>query len=192
MLSRTISDLAPAQHVAVWCASSEKALYWPNRPGPNLCEEWQAFAGTVECGCARAKSATDSPIFSLAGVNRVAWILPASGPVSTVAIPEICPRSLILLAAMMKRLESLEMSVFRSVITLSCQMKPRDQPAELKVLPTTWPRLLMPVAKAAPSPGRMPRLVTALRAPFCQREATMVVPSAVETYPTTWPWSLMA
>src|SRR5271170_7397805 len=160
-------------------------LYLPNGPGPNLPGEWQVFAGTVECGCVRAKSATDSPISSLEGVSRMAWILPVSGPVSTVAMPEICPRSLILPAALMKRLESLEMSVFRSVITLSCQMKPRDQPTELKVLPTTWLRLLMPVAKAAPSPGRMPRLVTALRAPFCQREATMVVP--VETYPTTSP-----
>src|SRR5271163_5099160 len=108
-MSRTISCLAPAQHIAGWCASSGKALYWPNRPGPNLCEEWQVFAGTVECGCVRAKCAADSPISSLAGVNRMAWILPVSGPVSTVAIPEICPRSLILLAAMMKRLESLEM-----------------------------------------------------------------------------------
>src|SRR5215472_14429099 len=89
-------------------------LYLPNWQGPNLCEEWQVFAGTVECGCVRAKSATDSPITSLEGVNRMAWILPVSGPVSTVAMPEICPRSLILLAALMKRLESLGMSVYRS------------------------------------------------------------------------------
>jgi hypothetical protein len=38
-----------------------------------------------------------------------------------------------LLAAIMKRLESPGMRVLRSVITLSCQMKPRDPPAELKV-----------------------------------------------------------
>src|SRR5580704_4075070 len=189
MLSRTI--FGPRQrNMKLDDARAPKGpLYLPNGPGPNLCEEWQAVAGTVECGCVRAKSATDSPISSLAGVNRMAWIFPASGPVSTVAIPEICPRSLILLAAMMKRLESSRMSVFRSVITLSCQMKPRDQPTELKVLPTTWPRLLMPVAKAAPSPGRMPRFLTP---PFSQREATMVEPSVVETYPTAWPWSLMA
>ena len=61
------------------------------------------------------------------------------GPPITVAMPEICPRPLILELRLMKRLESLGMSVFRSVITLSCQMKPRDQPAELKVLPTTCP-----------------------------------------------------
>jgi hypothetical protein len=36
---------------------------------------------------------------------------PAWGPVSTVAIPEICPRSLILLAEITKRLESTGMSV---------------------------------------------------------------------------------
>src|SRR5215469_8915179 len=146
----------------------------------------------MDFGRVGATSATDVRMLSSEGINRMAWILFLSGPVSTVAIPEICPLSLILLAAMMKRLESLEISELRLVITPSCQMKPRDQPAELKVLPTTWPRLLMPVAKAAPSPGRMPRFVTAPRAPFCQREATMVEPSAVETYPTAWPCSLTA
>jgi len=35
---------------------------------------------------------------------------------------------------------------------------------ESKVLPTTWPRLLMPVANAAKSPGRVRRFVTP---PFC-------------------------
>jgi hypothetical protein len=97
---------------------------------------------------------------------------PAWGPVSTVAIPEICPRSLILLAEIMKRLESAGISVLRSVITPSCQMKPWDQlNLESKLFPTTWPRLLMPVAKAAKSPGRAPRFVTAPSAPFCQTAA---------------------
>ena len=88
---------------------------------------------------------------------------PSSGPVTTVAIPEICPRSLMLLAAIMKRLESPGISVLRSVNTSSCEMKPWDQPVELKVLPTTWPRLLMPVAKAAESPGRIGMVVTLRR-----------------------------
>ena len=116
-------------------------------------------------------------------------MLPASGPVITVAIPEICPRSLILLAAITNRLESAGNSVLRSIITPSCTMKPWDQPWELKVLPTTWPRLLTPVANAAPSSGRVGMLVTP---PFCQIAAKMVVPSGLETYPTIWPWSLMA
>ena len=81
-------------------------------------------------------------------------MLPACGPLSTVAMPEICPLSLILLAEIMKRLESAGMRVFRSVITPSCQMKPWDQlKLESKLFPTTWPRLLMPVAKA----GGIPR-----------------------------------
>ena len=45
-----------------------------------------------------ATSATDMPMLWCTGVARKAWMLPASGPVSTVAMPEICPRSLILLA----------------------------------------------------------------------------------------------
>jgi hypothetical protein len=143
----------------------------------------------MDPGRVRATSATDVPILSFTGVNRRAWILPSSGPLMTVAIPEICPRSLILLAAIMKRLESPGISVLRSVITPSCEMKPWDQPMELKVLPTTWPRLLMPVAKAAESPGRVGMLVTP---PFCQIAAKMVVSSGLETYPTIWPWSLMA
>src|SRR5262249_29471971 len=33
-------------------------LYWSNRPGPNPCKKWlQVFAGKLECGCVRAKSA---------------------------------------------------------------------------------------------------------------------------------------
>src|SRR5882724_6406239 len=129
MLSRTISGLAPAQHLAGWCASSEQVLYRSNRPGPKLGKWWlQTFAGKLDFGCVRAKSAIDLPILSFTGVNRMAWILSLSGPLMTVAIPEICPRSLIFLAAIMKRLESSRISLLRLVITLSCQMKPRDQP----------------------------------------------------------------
>src|SRR5580658_7985388 len=193
MLSGTISGLAHRNIGLDGTETSENAPYCWSWSGTNLGKWWlQTFAGKMDHGRVRATSATDSPILSSTGVNRMAWILPSPGPLMTVAMPEICPRSLILLAAIMKRLESLGISVFRSVITLSRQMKPWDQPAELKVLPTTWPRLLMPVAKAALSPGRMPRFVTALCTPFGQREATMVVPSVVETYPTAWPWSLMA
>jgi hypothetical protein len=31
-------------------------------PGPNLCEEWQAFAGKMECGCVGTASAIDLPM----------------------------------------------------------------------------------------------------------------------------------
>ena len=59
-----------------------------------------------------------------------------------------------------EELESAGMSVFRSVITPSCQMKPWAQlNVESKSFPITWPRLLMPVAKEEKSPGRVPRLV---------------------------------
>jgi len=56
-------------------------------------------------------------ILSFTGVARKAWMSPACGPLSTVAMPEICPRSLILLAMVAKRLELAGNSVFRSVIT---------------------------------------------------------------------------
>jgi hypothetical protein len=61
-------------------------------------------------------------------------------------MPEICLRSLILLAMVAKRLELAGNSVLRSVIMPSCQMKPWDQlKLESQVLPTTWPLLLMPL-----------------------------------------------
>lgn len=67
----------------------------------------------------------------------MAWTLPLSGPLMTIAMRLICPRSLILLAATMKRLESWGISVLRSVTTPSCPMKPWDHAPSLKVLPTT-------------------------------------------------------
>ena len=83
------------------------SFYRSEWASPNLCKWWlQTFAGKLDPGRVRATSATDVPILSFTGVNRRAWILPSSGPLMTVAIPEICPRSLILLAAIMKRLES--------------------------------------------------------------------------------------
>src|SRR5580698_11335234 len=134
MLSRTISGLAHRNIGLDGTETSENAPYCWSWPGTNLGKWWlQTPAGKMDPGRVRATSATYSPMLSSTGVNRMAWILPSSGPLMTVAMPEICPRSLILLAAMMKRLESLEMNVVRSVSTLSCQMKPRDQPAELKV-----------------------------------------------------------
>src|SRR6516164_1118323 len=79
---------------------------------------WQlAFEGKLDPGRVGATSATDLPILSFTGVNRMAWILPSSGPLMTVAMPEICPRSLTLLAAIVKRLESSEISELRSVTT---------------------------------------------------------------------------
>src|SRR5271170_3826918 len=58
---------------------------------------------------------------SFTGVARKAWTLPVSGPLRTVAMPEICPRSLILLAMVARRwrLESLGNRVLRSVNTPS-------------------------------------------------------------------------
>ncbi len=48
-----------------------ECLYRWNRPGPNLCEEWlQAFAGKMDCGCVRAKSAIEKPMRPSAGVKR--------------------------------------------------------------------------------------------------------------------------
>src|ERR1700693_2325881 len=133
-----------------------ESCYRPNRTSPNLCKCGSpAFAGKLDFGCVRATSATDLPMLCLTGVARKAWILPASGPLSTIAMPEICPRSLILFAMVAKRLELAGNSVLRSVITPFCQMKPWDQlKLESQVLPTTWPLLLMPVAMAATSPGR--------------------------------------
>ena len=64
-----------------------------------------------------ATSATETLMLPFAGVARKAWMLPASVPLSTVAMPEICPRSLILLAMVAKRLELAGNSVLRSVIT---------------------------------------------------------------------------
>src|SRR6202795_2277021 len=82
------------------CDSGARHPYRSIPPVPKLGKWWLlAFAGKVEYGSVRANSATDSPISSFEGVNRMAWILFASGPESTVAIPEICPRPLILLAA---------------------------------------------------------------------------------------------
>src|SRR5215467_7206758 len=95
-----------------------------------------------------------------------------------------------LLAEITKRLELAGNTVFRSVITPFCQMKPWAQlKLESKVLPTTWPRLLTPVANAAKSPGRVPRFVSVW---FFQRVAYLVVPSALRTCPTIWPLWLMA
>jgi hypothetical protein len=83
------------------------------------------------------------------------------------------------------RLELAGNSVLRSVMTPSCQMKPWDQlKLESQVLPTTWPLLLMPVAMAAKSPGRVPRFVST---PFCQSAPYWVVLSALPIVPTIWP-----
>ena len=88
------------------------------------------------------------------GVARKTRILPASGPLSTVAISEICPRELLSLAMLAYRLVLAGKSVLRSVITPFCQIKPWDElKVEYKVLPTTCPLLLLPVANAAKSPG---------------------------------------
>src|SRR6202035_3843194 len=129
-------------------------------------------------GCVGATSATDLPMLWRAGVARKAWMLPAFGPLSTIAMPEICPRSLILFAITAKRLELAGNSVLRLVITLFCQMKAWDQlKLESKLLPTTWPWLLMPLAMPPKSPGRIPRAVT-VSVSFCQSAPYWVVLSA--------------
>src|SRR5215472_173828 len=129
-----------------------------------------------------ATGATDVPMLAFTGVARKAWISPACRPLSTVAMPEICPGSLIFLAMVGYRLELAGNSVLRSLITPPCQMKAWDQlKLESQVLPTTRPLLLMPLARAPKSPGRVPRFVIA---PFCQRAALTVVASGLRTSPT--------
>src|SRR5580704_1342317 len=144
--------------------------YWSIRPIPNLFKScFLTFAGKSEFGCVGARSATDLSILSFTGVARKAWMSPVCGPLSTVAIPTICPRSLIWLAMVGYRLELAGNSVLRLVITPSCQIKALDQlKLASKVLPTTWPLSLMPLAMAAKSSGRVLRF---LSAPFCQRAA---------------------
>src|SRR5580692_12470845 len=114
-------------------------LYRCNRASPPLCKIWlPIFAGKLDFGRVGATSATDWPTLWFAGVARKAWMLPASDPLRTIAIPEICPRSLILLAMTAKRLELAGNSVLRSVMTLFCQMKAWDQlKVESQLLPTT-------------------------------------------------------
>src|ERR1700719_4128937 len=89
-----------AQHMAgMDGAEAPKYLYRSNRSSPNLCKSCLLrFAGKLDFGCVGAMSATDLSILSFTGVARKAWMSPACGPLSTVAMPEICPRSLILLA----------------------------------------------------------------------------------------------
>ena len=66
-------------------------------------------------------------MLAFTGVARKAWVSPVCGPLSTVPIPTICPRSLTWLAMVGKRLEVEGNIVPRSVITPSCQMKACDQ-----------------------------------------------------------------
>jgi hypothetical protein len=119
----------------------ENTLYRPNRPSPNLRKSWlPTFAGKLDFGRVGATSATDLPMLCLTGVAIKAWMLPLCGPLRTIAIPEICPRSLILLAMTAKRLELAGNSVLRSVMTLFCQMKAWDQlKLESQLLPTLGP-----------------------------------------------------
>ena len=70
-----------------------------NRPSMSLCRGCLAtFAGKLMFGRVGATSATEIPMLPFTGVARKAWMLPASGPLSTIAMPEICPPSLISLA----------------------------------------------------------------------------------------------
>src|SRR5262249_11397048 len=173
------------QNAALFCLCA----YCSNRPRPNPCKSrLPTLAGSL--GCVVATSATDLPTRPSTGVARKAWISPLWGPLCTVAMPEICPRSLILLAEITKRLESAGISALMSVITPFCQMKPWDQlKSESKSFPTTWPRLLMPVAKALRSPGRGSWFVSVPSG--CQRAATYCVSSALRPFPAIWPTLLM-
>ena len=165
-------------------------FYRPNRPSTNLGESWLlTFPGKLDFGHVGATSATDLPMLWCAGVARKAWMLPASGPLRTIAMPEIWPRSLILLAMTAQRLELAGNSVLRSVITLSSQMKAWDQlKVESQLLPTTSPLLLIPVAMPPISPGRRPRVVSVW---FCQSAPVWVVLSALPTVPTICPRLLL-
>src|SRR5205085_9111896 len=130
VVSRTISGLVPSRHMAECKVRKLRkySFYCSNRPSPDLRKSClPTFAGRVIFGCVRATSATDVPMLSFTGVARKAWVSPACGPLSTVAMPEICPLSLIWLAMVAYSLELAGNSVLRSVITLFCQMKARDQ-----------------------------------------------------------------
>ena len=70
--------------------------------------------GKLMFGRVGATSATEIPMLPFTGVARKAWMLPASGPLSRIALPEICPRSLILLAMVAKRLALAGNSELRS------------------------------------------------------------------------------
>src|SRR6266852_5019717 len=80
-------------------ASHPGKCYLPNRPRPN---RWRSclrtFAGSLNFGCWIATAATEEAMLAFTGDARKAWISPACGPASTVAIPDICPLELILLA----------------------------------------------------------------------------------------------
>src|SRR5436190_24213447 len=81
-------------------------FYRPNWPGPNPGKSClPTFAGKLDFGRVGASSATDLPMLCLTGVAIKAWMLPISGPLCTIAMPEICPRSLILFAMTARRLE---------------------------------------------------------------------------------------
>src|SRR5215472_10827100 len=85
----------------------DRVLYWTNRRSPNRCKSCLlTFAGKLDFGCVGAMSAIDLSILSSTGVARKACVSPVCGPLSTVAIPTICPRSLIWLAMVGKRLDS--------------------------------------------------------------------------------------
>ena len=102
-------------------AQGNECLDWPNGPGPNLRKSWLAFAAHRGFWVCRHVICNYLPSLAFTGVARKAWILPVSGPVRTVAMPEICPRSLILFAMVARRwrLVSLGNSELRSVITPS-------------------------------------------------------------------------
>src|SRR5580700_7990203 len=192
-MSRKNSHLAPWRMAEMHGALPQKMpLSWIEKCADLGESCLPTFAeGKLIFGCVSTTSATDLPRSSSTGVARKAWtIFPACGPVISTAIPAICPLSLMLLAEITKRWELAGNRVLRSIVTPFCQMRPWDQLfSELKELPTTWPCLLMLVAKEATSPGRRgPRLVTVL---FCHI-AAKGVPSELTACPTIWPWLLMA
>ena len=96
---------------------------------------------------------------------------PACGPATTVAMPEICPRSLMLLAEITERLDSAGISVALACTVIVCwnESGPSCCWSQRCFPTTTWPRSLRPVAKAAWSPGTKPRILSAAG---CQRAAT--------------------
>jgi hypothetical protein len=81
-------------------------FYRPNRPSTNPGKSWLPIvAGKLDFGRVGASSATDLPMLCVTGVAIKAWMLPICGPLCTIAMPEICPRSLILFAMTARRLE---------------------------------------------------------------------------------------
>src|SRR6202034_3926378 len=126
-MSRKSSHLAPWRMAEMHGAETQKVpLAWMAQCADIGESCLPTFAaGKLIVGGVVTTSAIDLPMFSFTGVARKAWtIFFACGPAISIAIPAICPLSLMLLAEITKRWELAGNRVLRSVITPFCQMRP--------------------------------------------------------------------